>query len=92
MNDKWDEIGYVISSNYRIAVMRNLAAGPAMPSKLASESGLGIAHISRALQGLRDRDLVELLVPESRKKGRLYGLTQQGKEVWEEIEAQNLVE
>lgn len=92
MTEDWDEIGYVISSDYRVAVMRQLAQGPAMPSRLADASDLGVAHVSRALQGLRDRGLVELLVPESRKKGRLYGLTEKGANVWEQIETQNLTE
>lgn len=92
MTDEWDEIGFVISSRYRVAVLRRLAEGPATPSQLASDSGLAIAHISRALRGLRERDLVELLVPEDRKKGRVYGVTERGEEVWEQIQSKNLVE
>lgn len=91
MNDEWDEIGFVISSRYRVAVLRRLAEGPATPSQLASDSGLAIAHISRALRGLRERDLVELLVPEDRKKGRVYGVTERGEEVWSQIQSKNLV-
>jgi DNA-binding transcriptional ArsR family regulator len=92
MNEEWDEIGFVISSRYRVAVLRRLSDGPATPSQLASDSGLAIAHISRALRGLRERDLVELLVPEDRKKGRVYGITERGEEVWAQIQSKNLVE
>jgi len=88
---KWDEISYTISSQYRIAAMERLSRGPTTPSGIAEDSDLGIAHISRALQGLRERGLVELLVDEGRQKGRVYGLTEQGMGVWEQIEAENMV-
>jgi len=91
MNSDWDDVSFVISSQYRIAVLRRLADGPATPSRIANDADLGIAHISRALQGLRDRDLVELLVSEDRRKGRVYGVTEKGSQVWQKIEAENMV-
>lgn len=92
MNDEWDEIGYIISSKYRVTVLRELADGPATPSRIAADSNISIAHVSRALQELRDRGLVELLVPEDRRKGRIYGITDAGQAVWGEIESENLVD
>jgi DNA-binding MarR family transcriptional regulator len=90
MDIDWDEIGFVISSKYRIVALRRLAVGPATPSQIASDESVGIAHISRALQDLRDRELVDLLVSDDRKKGRVYGLTERGREIWETIDAENL--
>lgn len=90
MNTDWDEIGFVISSKYRVIALRRLAVGPATPSQIATDESVGIAHVSRALQDLRDRDLVDLLVSEERKKGRVYGLTERGREIWETIDAENL--
>jgi len=92
MNDEWDEIGFVISSRYRVEVLRRLSEGPATPTQIATDSGAGIAHISRALSSLRERDLVELLVSEDRKKGRVYGITDPGEEIWQQIQAENMVE
>lgn len=92
MSDEWDEIGFVISSDYRVMSLQRLAEGPATPSQIATDADIGIAHVSRALKGLRERGLVELLVPEDRKKGRVYGVTSEGKEVWQQIESQNLVD
>lgn len=92
MNEEWEEIGFVISSGYRTAVLRRLAEGPATPSQIAEDSDRSISHISRALHSLRDRELVDLLVPEERKKGRIYGLTERGRAVWKQIEGQKLVE
>jgi DNA-binding MarR family transcriptional regulator len=90
MNTDWDEIGFVISSRYRIIALRRLAVGPATPSQIAADAEVGIAHISRALQDLRDKHLVDLLVSDDRKKGRVYGLTERGREVWETIDTENL--
>lgn len=90
MNDDWDEIGFVISSRYRIEVIERLADGPATPSGIADDRDLSISHVSRALQSLRRRNLVTLLVPEERKKGRVYGITDRGTEIWEQIESEQM--
>lgn len=90
MTTGWDEIGYVISSTYRVKVIRRLADSPAPTSKIAEDTDCATSHVSRALHDLRDRGLVDLLVPEDRKKGRIYGITDRGREIWETIEAQNL--
>ena len=92
MSSEWDEIGYVISSSYRTQVLGCLADGPATPSRIAEETNISIAHVSRALQELRERSVVELLVPEDRRKGRIYGITEKGDRVWEEMEAENLID
>ena len=91
MSDDWDEVSFVISSRYRVTVIKRLAVGPSTPSQIASDADVGIAHVSRALQRLRERSLVDLLVSEDRKKGRVYGLTDRGRTVWETIEAENMV-
>lgn len=92
MSEDWDEIGYVISSQYRVTVLRQLADGPATPARIADESHPSLAHVSRALGELRDHSLVTLLVSEDRKKGRVYGITDKGEAIWNEIEMQNLIE
>lgn len=88
---EWDDISYVISSQYRTVVIQALSDGPAVPSQIASDAGEAIGSISRALQELRGRGLVELLVSEQRRKGRVYGITARGSRVWEKIESEGLV-
>jgi DNA-binding MarR family transcriptional regulator len=88
----WDDVGYVISSRYRVAVMRELSNGPRTPTKIAEGCDTGIANVSRALQGLREHSLVELLVSEDRKKGRVYGFTERGDRIWQQIDSQNLAD
>lgn len=90
MSADWDEVSYVISSSYRVKVLQRLAESPATPSRIAEETDCPIAHISRALRGLRERELVDLLVSEDQQKGRVYGITERGERIWETIEAQNL--
>ena len=85
MNTLWDNVGFVVSSQYRVAVLRRLSDGAATPSQIAADTGYQISHVSRAITGLRERGLVELLVPESRRKGRIYGVTSLGTEVWQLI-------
>jgi DNA-binding MarR family transcriptional regulator len=92
MAKDWEEVGFVISSQYRVTVLRRLSEGPATPSQMADDADLSISRISRALHGLRERGLVDLLVPEDRKKGRIYGVTERGEAVWERIQSENLAE
>jgi DNA-binding transcriptional ArsR family regulator len=92
MTDDWDLIGYVISSQYRVAVLSRLADSPATPSRIADDTDIAVTHVSRALGGFRDRELVELLVPEERKKGRVYGITERGREIWNLIQTKDLVD
>lgn len=92
VNDDWNLIGYIISSQYRVSVLSRLAESPATPTRIAEDTDIPVTHVSRALGGFRERGLVELLVPEDRKKGRIYGITERGREVWTLIESKNLVE
>jgi len=88
----WDVVGYVISSDHRTKVLGRLAEGPATPTQIAADVDLAATHVSRALNSLRERDLVELLVPEERRKGRVYGITEEGSEAWNVIQAKDLTE
>lgn len=87
---EWDDVSYVISSRYRVATLRRLSEGPATPSRIAEDTELSVAHVSRALQELGENDVVDLLVSEDRKKGRVYGTTEEGEKIWEMIEAQEM--
>ena len=88
---RWNDVSHVISSHYRVDVINRLVESPATPSRIASDSDNAIAHVSRALQELRARSLVELLVSEKRKKGRVYGMTSEGERLWETITTSELV-
>jgi DNA-binding MarR family transcriptional regulator len=91
MTDSWDLRGFVISSRYRKLVIHELIEGPTTPSRLAERSDASIASISHALSELREKDCVELLVDEDRRKGRVYGLTETGTALFEDLEEQQLM-
>lgn len=90
--DQWDLIGHVISSRYRITVLRRLDTSPATPSRIADDAGTSVSHVSRALNEFRDKGLVELLVSDDKRKGRIYDMTDQGQEVWDAVQSQGLVD
>ena len=87
----WDEVSYVISSQYRVETMRRLAAGPTTPSEIAAGASVSLSHVSRALHELNNQSLVTLKVSEDRTKGRVYGLTETGEAIWDTIESENMV-
>ncbi|WP_058997711.1 winged helix DNA-binding protein [Haloarcula sp. CBA1127] len=78
MSLNYDKLAYIVSSDNRIAVMETLRDSPSTPSTIAKATDRDIAHISRAIQELREKGHVELKVSESVRKGRIYGLTEQG--------------
>lgn len=89
MSVEYEDAGYIVASEYRQHVLRYLADGAGTPSSIAEATPLSIAHVSRALQELRDEDYVELLVPEERKKGRIYGITEKGRDAADAVAEMN---
>lgn len=83
MSDTINSASTVIASGYRVRVVEALQEGPRTPTEITEETGMKIAHVSRSLSKLRGEGIVSLLVPEDRKKGRLYGLTDLGRDVYE---------
>jgi len=65
----------VVRSPHRTAVLRRLTKGNAIPSQIRDDTGLEYSRITEALKPLRERGLVELLVPDDTKRGRLYAVT-----------------
>lgn len=74
----WDTVGFVRASDYRTCVLDPLTDGPATPTTVGECIDLELTHVSRTIPELRKYDLVELVVPEERAKGRIYGLTDAG--------------
>lgn len=79
------DAGFVVASDYRRIVLESLVESPATPSTIAERTPVSIQHVSRALQELREEDCAELLVPEERRKGRIYGLTDRGREAADKV-------
>ena len=80
------EISYVKISSYRKRVMKSLDDGDVkIPTEIAKDSDIRTNHISKVLSELKARDLVECINPEARK-GRLYRLTDYGKDIVKNME------
>ena len=82
MNDKllimraWVQI-----SSYRCNVMKAIGEDVKIPSEIVKDSNIIASHISRILNELKQKELVECINEEARK-GRLYRLTDKGMEVY----------
>lgn len=74
---------WVIISSYRNRVMIALGGKLKTPSTLARESGVKINHISKTLKELKQKKLV-ICINEDAHKGRLYQMTELGKQVLQE--------
>ena len=87
----WDNVSYIVSSTYRTAVCGRLIEGAATPSTIAEDTDLELAHVSRSVKQLRERGIVDLLVSESTKKGRVYGASDTGRAAYALAEEQGMV-
>jgi len=77
----FDLLSFVKRSTYRSQVVECLASQPMMPSEISDKTGSDIAHVSRALTDMREKEITQLLVNEDTKKGRIYNLTAEGEKV-----------
>ncbi len=73
-------VSLVKSSNYRYAVLKAIGDTVATPSELAKKTKLRLNHVSMVLKELKEANLAACL-NENAKKGRLYTLTEKGKNV-----------
>ena len=80
---KWEDVSYIISSNYRKSILQNLT-NPTMPSKLSRELNINKTHISRGLNELEKKKMIECLTNKV-NKGKLYMITDYGKEILKEV-------
>lgn len=79
-----ETVSCLIASEYRIATCRALSESMATPTGISDELGKEPSHVSRALSELQDRGVVELMVEEDRRKGRIYALTERGEDAFEQ--------
>ena len=84
----WDAYGFVLASEYRKKVILAIADEPRTPKDIARMTGMYLSHVSNTLKELRDRKLIELLSP-SLRRGQIYGLTSQGRQVFEKLKQGN---
>ena len=72
---------YIDQSRYRTKVINYLTEHTvATPTEIAKGTGIRVNHISKVLKELKDKEVIKCL-NEEMKKGRLYYITQLGKEI-----------
>lgn len=76
---------YVQRSKYRQNVLKALENDVLMSKEIAKRSDIKTNHVSKVLSELKNKGLVELINPEARK-GRLYRLTDHGKDIVKNME------
>ncbi|HET7325603.1 MAG TPA: ArsR family transcriptional regulator [Halococcus sp.] len=64
--------------------MRVLLKRPQTPTQIANEINKHQSHVSKTLTELEEMELIECLNPGA-KKGRLYGLTDYGEEIFRKM-------
>ena len=79
-NHDWGLISYVISSSIRLRVLIKLEKGVYTPKQLSDALNVQMSRISTVLKELSESHLVKCLTPHQ-KKGRLYTITEEGREV-----------
>lgn len=79
-----DTIDFVKRSRYRQRVLTSLDGNVLIPTEIAKRSDIKTNHVSKVLSELRNKDLIEVL-DDSVRKGRLYRLKNDGKEVLNQI-------
>lgn len=88
MDNERDELlkltSYVQISKYREKTVKSIGKKVKIPTNIAKDSGIRTNHISKVLSELKDKNIVECINEEDRK-GRLYRLTDTGKEVLDTI-------
>lgn len=88
MSQKDDELlkltSYVEISKYREKTLKSIGNNVKIPTNIAKDSGIRTNHIYKVLSELKSKEIVECINEEARK-GRLYRLTDTGKEVLESI-------
>ena len=75
---------FVQISKYREKTLKSIGDEVKIPTNIAKDSGIRTNHISKVLSELKGKEIVECINEEARK-GRLYRLTDTGKNVLENI-------
>ena len=73
-------ISLLKSSDYRYKIMKSIGNDMKTPSEISNMIGIRLNHVSMFLSELKRNGLIECLNEENRK-GRLYRITELGKDV-----------
>ncbi len=75
-----DILSFVKSSKHRTEILLFIGDKTRIPSEIAKSIGLSNTHTSKYLNSLKEKKLI-ICLNEEAKRGRLYQLTEKGKEI-----------
>ncbi len=75
-----DEVAFIKSSKYREIIIYEIGENFKMPKEISKAKNIHLSEVSRALKGLKEKEIVEIINPDA-KKSRIYQLTPKGKEL-----------
>ena len=78
----WDLIGFIKASQTRYNTLKALETDFLMPTEISQHTGIRTSQVSGALQEMKKRNLVECK-NEQLRKGRIYQITDKGRELLE---------
>lgn len=84
MEDKYVVLGRIFASKNRLNVLLSLSEALKTPSGLSTDLSLHLSYVSKILGELAEMKLVECK-NQKLVKGRIYGLTNLGRETVQEI-------
>ena len=84
MKINWNVVGYVKRSKNKCEAL-SLLEFPTMPSELAKEMKISLTHGSKIIRELNAKKLIKCL-NEKLKVGRIYQLTERGKQIKQQID------
>lgn len=82
----WHAYGFVVGSEYRRSVLGAMEPGARTPKQIAIVTKLHLSHVSTTLNELANEKVVICLTPELRK-GKLFQLTDLGREIVKRLDA-----
>jgi DNA-binding MarR family transcriptional regulator len=77
-------LSFVKSSKHRVQIILFIGENTKIPSEIAKHINLSNTHTSKYLKSLKEKELV-ICLNEEAKRGRLYQLTDKGKETLKEL-------
>jgi DNA-binding MarR family transcriptional regulator len=78
-DNDWELYSWVIRGNQRRKVIQTLEK-PKIPTEIKKEAQMSLTNVSKILRAFKKKGLVRCLTPKS-KTGKIYELTEEGKEV-----------
>lgn len=79
----WEKFSWVKRSKQRQKILK-LLKHPKTPTDVADELSIQVSGASRSMRKMEDKGLAKILNPED-KLGRLYTLTEEGRNVLQEL-------